>query len=106
MPCHAQESAGSEPDVEPEVVEVTALDHAFEAPDEILSGWITFRLINEAEEVHELDLMWLPEGVTYEDFEETISVWDVATERMQASELVGPAEVHGAAYPELPRLVC
>lgn len=102
-PCHAQDTAGSEPDADSEVVEVTALDHAFEAPDEIPSGWITFRLINEAEEVHELDLALLPEGVTYEDLEETtISVWAMVTERTQAGELVGPEEVYGAAAPDLP----
>jgi len=87
----------------PPVVEVTALDYAFVAPDTIRSGWTTLRLNNEtAEEIHEIDLSRLPEGVTYADFEKTIPVWSRITERVQAGELVGPGEVYKAAGPMLP----
>lgn len=87
----------------PPVVDVTAVDYAFVAPDTIPSGWVTFRLNNEkAEEVHEIDLSHLPEGVTYAEFEETIPVWEPITERVQAGELVGPGEVYAAAGSNLP----
>jgi hypothetical protein len=50
------------------VVEVIAEDYAFEAPDEILSGWTTFRLDNQGEETHFLYLTRLPDGHTYDDY--------------------------------------
>ena len=87
----------------PPVLEMTALDYSFAAPDTIRSGWTTLRLNNEtAEEIHEIDLSRLPEGVTYADFEKTIPVWSRITERVQAGELVGPGEVYKAAGPKLP----
>lgn len=50
------------------VVDVVAEDYAFEAPDEILSGWTTFRLKNEGDETHFLYLSRLPEDRTYDDY--------------------------------------
>lgn len=50
------------------VVDVVAEDYGLEAPDEILSGWTTFRLHNEGEETHFLLLTRLPEGKTYDDY--------------------------------------
>lgn len=74
----------------PPVVEITAAEYAFVAPDSVPAGWVTFRLNNEkAEEVHEMDLSRLPEGVSYSDFEETIPVWGSITERVQTGELGG-----------------
>lgn len=87
----------------PPVVDVTAVDYAFAAPDSIPSGWVTFRLNNEkAEEVHEIDLSHLPEGISYSDFEKTIPVWGPITDRVQSGELVGPGEVYAAAGSKLP----
>jgi len=62
------------------VVEVIARDYAFEAPDEIPSGWTTFRLRNEGKEVHFLLLQRLPEGKTLEEYKAEVampfdSVW-------------------------------
>ena len=34
------------------IVDVTALDYAFNAPEEILSGWVTFRMKNMGKEEH------------------------------------------------------
>ena len=50
------------------VVEVVAEDYAFEAPDEIRSGWTTFRLDNVGEETHFLYLSRLPEERTYDEY--------------------------------------
>lgn len=54
------------------VVDVVAEDYAFEAPDEIPSGWITFRLKNDGEETHFLYLSRLPEDRTYDDYVEGV----------------------------------
>lgn len=51
----------------PLVVDVTAVDYAFVAPDTIPSGWVTFRFENRGEELHVFDLLGLPEGRRYED---------------------------------------
>ena len=52
----------------PPVVEVKAIDYAFQAPDSIPSGWTTFRMINEGSEHHHFHLYRLPEGKTGKDF--------------------------------------
>lgn len=62
------------------VVQVTARDYAFDSPDQIPSGWTTFRLANEGKEHHFLLLQRLPEGKTLEEYKEEIaqpfdSVW-------------------------------
>jgi hypothetical protein len=56
------------------VVDVIARDYAFEAPDEIPSGWTTFRLRNEGREEHFLLLQRLPEGKTLEEYKAEVSV--------------------------------
>ncbi len=53
------------------VVHVEAMDHAFDvdAPNELPSGWATFILSNQmANEMHEISMVQLPEGVTHEDY--------------------------------------
>jgi len=46
------------------VVEVTARDFAFDAPDQIPSGWTTFRMTNAGEQEHFLYIYRLPENKT------------------------------------------
>ena len=53
------------------VVNVEAMDHAFDvdAPNELPSGWVTFILNNQmANEMHEISMVELPDGVTHEDY--------------------------------------
>jgi hypothetical protein len=57
----------------PYVVEVVAEDYAFEAPDTIASGWVTFRLENAGEETHFLYLTHLAGGYTYDDYAGEVS---------------------------------
>lgn len=52
----------------PQVVEVTARDFAFEAPDSIPAGWTTFRMANKGQQTHFLYLGRLPDGKTFEDY--------------------------------------
>jgi len=56
-----------------QVVTVTALDFAFEAPDELPSGWTTFRVRNTGEQEHFLILWRLPNGSTFEDYASQIA---------------------------------
>ena len=50
------------------VVDVVAEDYAFQAPEEIPSGWITFRMANEGEETHFIYLTRLTGGYTYDSY--------------------------------------
>lgn len=88
----------------PGVIEITAADYAFDAPAEIPSGWITYRLNNEkAHEIHEVSLARLPEGKTHEEYvTEVIPVWETLWEQMQAGEIASAAEIYEAAGQQLP----
>lgn len=57
----------------PPVVKITALDYAFQAPDTIASGWVTFEMTNSSKESHyfQLNPLRLPEGRTFADYQET-----------------------------------
>ena len=50
------------------VVDVRAEEYAFDAPDQIKSGWVTFRMENAGEETHFLTVSRLPDDHTYDDF--------------------------------------
>lgn len=55
-------------DTPPPVVDVTAVDYAFQAPDSIPSGWVTFRMANKGEETHYFALQELPDGKSIADW--------------------------------------
>jgi uncharacterized cupredoxin-like copper-binding protein len=70
------------------VVDVTAVDFAFQAPDEIPSGWTTFRMANAGQQEHFLYLYRLPEDVTYERFlEEAIGPFTEVWEAYASGEI-------------------
>jgi hypothetical protein len=50
------------------VVEVIARDFSFEAPEQLPSGWTTFRFVNEGEQEHFMALTRMPEGLTVDDY--------------------------------------
>ena len=54
--------AASEADAEPNVIDIVSTGHDFDLPDEIPSGWITFRHHNDSPETHFALLAGLPEG--------------------------------------------
>jgi hypothetical protein len=56
------------PDAAPTVLEVTAEDYAFRAPDTTPAGWTTVRLDNEGDEHHFVVLLRLPEGRTFDEY--------------------------------------
>lgn len=68
-PVHepAPESAAA-PQAGSHIVDVVAEDYAFQAPERIPSGWVTFRMRNAGEEHHFALLTRLPEGKTLDDY--------------------------------------
>ena len=50
------------------VVEVIARDFSFEAPDQIPSGWTTFRFKNAGAQEHFMAVTRMPEGLTADDY--------------------------------------
>ncbi len=50
------------------IVDVVAEDYAFQSPDSIPSGWITFRMHNEGQETHFIYLTRITGGHTYEEY--------------------------------------
>lgn len=52
----------------PPVVDITAVDYAFQAPAELPSGWTTIRMENAGAEEHFLSLWKLPDGRTLDDY--------------------------------------
>ncbi len=99
----AQQPPADERAPEKHVVEVNAFDHAFSAPTEIPSGWITFRLNNErAEEIHELSLARIPKAQTYQTYrEEVIGGWETIWDGLRAGE-IGLDELDAAVGEHLP----
>ncbi len=69
-------------------VEIIAYDYAFQAPDELPSGWITFVLNNEqAHEIHEISFARIPEGITYSEYlNEYVRAWEILLQEYQAGE--------------------
>jgi hypothetical protein len=77
LACQSEPDAGEQRTEDadgPPVVDVTAVDYAFAAPDTVRSGWTTFRMTNKGEEHHLFALSGLPEGVTYADFHNNVAV--------------------------------
>lgn len=66
-------------------VEITAYDYAFQSPEELPSGWITFILNNEqAHEIHELSFARLPDNITYREYlDEYVGAWEILLKEFQ-----------------------
>lgn len=94
---------------DPGLVEVSALDFKFEAPDSIPSGWTTFRFKNKGTQEHFFYTYRLPDNKTYEEFlKEAMgpfgSVWNEYAsgkiDRTEAENKMG-AEIPGWFFTEL-----
>jgi hypothetical protein len=59
-------AAGYDPDTR--VATAIAKDFAFLAPDTVLAGWTTFRLLNDGETIHHMQIVRLDSGKTASDF--------------------------------------
>jgi uncharacterized cupredoxin-like copper-binding protein len=51
-----------------DVTTYTAKDYAFTGPDEIAAGWITTKLVNAGDDLHQMQFLKLPEGRSVQDF--------------------------------------
>lgn len=93
------EDDGRDEDDNLNVVEVTARGLDLEGPDEVPSGWTTFRLKNVSDMVHFAVLERLPEGIGIEDQQE-----DVAPVFQEGMDLLNEGEVDSAlaAFGALP----
>ncbi len=63
------------------VVEITAVDFKFQAPDSIKSGWNTIEFKNEGQQEHFVYTYRLPEDKSFEEFKQAVTipfieVWD------------------------------
>ena len=78
----------SETDHSDHAITILAEDYAFDAPDEIPSGWTTIEYTNEGEEPHLLVLGLMPEGKTFEDYAgEVLPPFDEAWHTYAAGEI-------------------
>jgi hypothetical protein len=71
-PAAAQQSA---PALSPDapIIEVTAVDYAFRAPESMHAGWNVIRFTNDGEDPHFVFMIRLPAGRTIEDYERDVS---------------------------------
>jgi hypothetical protein len=93
--CSERDSAPSHPD-DLNVVTVTARGLEFEAPDEILSGWTTFRFNNVSGMIHFAVLQRLPEGIALKDQQEQVApVFQKGMDLLNAGETDAAMEKFG-----------
>lgn len=96
MSAQSQERPGPEA-VPDHAVVIHAEDYAFDAPDELPSGWTTLRFVNDGEEGHLLMLTRLPGGRTLQDYEmEVVSQFDEAWQEVRSGGLeveAAPAKI-------------
>lgn len=60
-------ASNTEASAAPNVVNITATEYKFDAPDQIPAGLTTFKLTNSGKEMHHASLIKLDSGKTYED---------------------------------------
>jgi hypothetical protein len=85
--CQSPDRRGEAPDART-VVDVRTTDYAFRGvPDSIPSGWTTFRVDNDGQHVHLLELARLPEGVTAPDWREGFATIRALTRQLRAGTI-------------------
>jgi uncharacterized cupredoxin-like copper-binding protein len=68
LACVCVPTASAGPNATSADVTYTAKDYAFSGPDEIAAGWITVKLLNHGEDLHQLQFIKLPDGKTAKEF--------------------------------------
>lgn len=87
----------------PHVAHVVAEDYAFQAPERISFGWVTFRMQNVGDKHHFALLTRLPEGKTMDDYMvEVAAHFDDAMRAMRLGEMskAEAGQVLGRSIPE------
>ena len=94
--CTERDSTASHSDNNLNVVEVTATGLEFAAPDQIPSGWTTFRFNNESGMIHFAVLQRLPEGIELKDQQEQVApVFQEGMDLLNAGEFEPALEKFG-----------
>jgi len=94
--CSERDSAPVRSGGDLNVVDVTARGLEFEAPEEILSGWTTFRFNNESGMIHFAALQRLPEGIALRDQQEQVApVFQKGMDLLNAGETDAAMEKFG-----------
>lgn len=72
----------------PPVLGVTAKDYELQTPKtEIPAGWTTLELTNEGEEVHNVELVRLPDEGSYETVRGLVGAWETMREKLNAGAI-------------------
>jgi hypothetical protein len=94
--CSERDSTASHSGGDSNVIEVTARGLEFEAPDEIPSGWTTFRFKNESGMIHFVFVQRLPEGIGLKDQQEQVApVFQAGMDLLNAGESDAALEKFG-----------
>lgn len=64
----AADSVMTAASVEPTIVTIVAKDFAYEAPDTIMGGLVTMRMVNQGPDFHHIQLIHIGDGHTYAEF--------------------------------------
>jgi hypothetical protein len=97
MGCGGGKAPGPAPS--PNVMEVTAVDQTFQAPDSVLAGWVTFRFKNASDMTHFALVEKLPEGKKVADQQaEVAPVFQAGLDLLNA----GKPDSAMAKFKELP----
>lgn len=102
-PVPAPAPASVAPAADKDVVAITGIDYAFDAPDVIPSGRTTIRFINEGAEHHMVFMSRLPEGKTSADYQSElqpafVAGWHAVRDRQATPEQA--LEIIFGAVPE------
>lgn len=101
-PADSSAAASARPSVSSAAVRVVAREYAFQAPDSIPSGWVSFRFENQGKETHFFVLHRLPEGVTMQRYlAEVVPPFDSAWGALQAGASKAEAgKILGSGLPD------
>lgn len=104
--CQETESVPDEHETAPveDIVEIRAMDYAFEIPDTVMAGWNTLRLNNEqGHEIHEIGLGRLPDGYDLSDYmADVMPIWEEGVRAYEDGEVADGPGFYGMVGPMLP----
>lgn len=66
-PAQTPDQASAPPASSVPVIDISAIDYAYQAPDTLPGGWVTLRLHNNGKELHHASLFRLAAGKTLQD---------------------------------------
>jgi uncharacterized cupredoxin-like copper-binding protein len=90
--------AAQESETAPPVIDITASDFTFAAPDSISAGLVTIRMTNHGQEPHHGQLLRLNEGVTFDELATALAEeGDGALRLVTAEGGPGATDPHGVA---------